>query len=172
LHLSSDLFRNNNYEKDGRDNVGANMQIINQAQSAINEAYSKLDNSQRVNTSVNPTFETNSVSAIEGVASPLQRSSVQSVDAPSALINISEQGKKLLANEQAEAALLQASINREDLEQKYKYQLGIEQFVYHAQRYSQQDVAPPMIENRAAIEAYSLVQQKVVASVASNPLEQ
>jgi len=67
--------------------------------------------------------------------------------------------------------LLQVSINREDLEQKYKYQLGIEQFIDRAQRYSQQDVAP-MIENRAAIEAYSLVQQKVVASVASNPLEQ
>jgi len=148
------------------------MQIINQAQSAINEAYSKLDNSQRANTPVNPTIEPNSVSAIEGVASQLQLSPVQSVDAPSALINISEQGRKLLASEQAEAALLQASINREDLEQKYKYQLGIEQFIYHAQRYSQQDVAPPIIENRAAIEAYSLVQQKVVASVASNPLEQ
>jgi len=147
------------------------MQIINQAQPAINEAYSKLDNPQRANTPLNPALETNSVSAIEGVASPLELSPVQSVDAPSALINISEQGRKLLADEQAEATLLQASINREDLEQKYKYQLGIELFVYNAQRYSQQNVAAPLIENRAAIEAYSLVQQKVVASVASNPLE-
>ena len=153
------------------------MQIINHVQSAANEVYAKLDNplsatAQLANTQVNPAAETNSVSAIEGVVSQSQKSLVQPLDAPSALINISEQGRKLLASEQAETALLQASINQDDLEKKYKYRLGIDQFVYNAQRYSQQDVAPPLIENRAAIEAYSLVQQKVVATVASNPLEE
>ncbi|MFT5706786.1 MAG: hypothetical protein ACI9ES_001073 [Oceanospirillaceae bacterium] len=87
-------------------------------------------------------------------------------------IAISDQARELLAVE--EKMLVQhqqlVDLNYKDQLLKMQYSENLELFIDDAQRYNQQDVAAPFIENRAAIDAYSLIANKVVATVATNEL--
>ncbi len=84
-------------------------------------------------------------------------------------VSISQQALQRQAQESQ--ALVELN-NEKDAKLKMQYQDNLALFIANAQRYSQQDVVVPMIENRAAIAAYSLIENKVVATVASNELEE
>jgi hypothetical protein len=87
-------------------------------------------------------------------------------------VTISDLGHQLHAAEKNNDSQLTALNIEKDAYLKMQYQQNLALFIANAQRYSQQDVATPFIENRAAIAAYSLIENKVVATTASNELEQ
>ncbi|MEH6445931.1 MAG: hypothetical protein V7784_18720 [Oceanospirillaceae bacterium] len=103
---------------------------------------------------------TNEVSEVKGKS-----------DTPS--IVISEQARELLAVEEKMLTQHQQLVdsNYKDQLLKMQYTQNLELFIDYAQRYNQQDTVAPFIENRAAIDAYSLIANKVVATVATNELE-
>ncbi len=89
-------------------------------------------------------------------------------------VAISSQARQLLATEtiiQAQQNQQLENSNAQDLESKTQYLLNLELFIDYAQRYALQDVAVQFIENRAAIDTYNLIANKVVATVASNELQ-
>ena len=91
-------------------------------------------------------------------------------------VSISEEARYALLAEKQESKQeyrdeqLAHSIDKSD-RQKVQAQENIELYIEAAQRYSQQNIAPPAIENRQAISAYSLIENKVVPTNASNSLE-
>lgn len=85
-------------------------------------------------------------------------------------ITISELAKQLQIAETEENSKLTAFNIAQDAKLKMQYQDNLALFITNAQRYSQQDAVTPMIENRAAIAAYSLIENKVIATSPSNEL--
>jgi hypothetical protein len=91
-------------------------------------------------------------------------------------VNISERARSALltdtriAEQQFLDRQLEAS-NERNAQQKVQLQDNLHLFIANSQRYSQLDTAAVAIENRQAINTYSLIENKVIATTNSNALE-
>ena len=76
---------------------------------------------------------------------------------------ISERAKLLSSTEQIQDIKNQHRVESNELnsELKMQYQQNLQLFISNAQKYSQVDSVTPLIENRAAISAYSLIETKL-----------
>lgn len=91
-------------------------------------------------------------------------------------VNISEQARSALLTDTriAEQQHLDRQIetsNERSAQQKVQLQDNLNLFIANSQRYSQLDTAAIAIENRQAINTYSLIENKVIATTNSNALE-
>jgi hypothetical protein len=90
-------------------------------------------------------------------------------------VRISDEARRALniekqAEQQHLDNRLEQSIELSD-QQKQQARENLDLYIDAAQRYAQQSTVQPVIENRHAISAYSLIADRVLATSASNSLE-
>jgi hypothetical protein len=105
-----------------------------------------------------------------------QADNVEATSQAAQQVNISERARSALltdtriAEQQFLDRQLEAS-NERNAQQKVQLQDNLNLFIANSQRYSQLDTAAVAIENRQAINTYSLIENKVIATTNSNALE-
>lgn len=125
-------------------------------------------------------YELNRISGVPGIASLQNISTAKSTafqvlaeyePSPAAIVSISEIAREAMVKDSDRLDDQADVVNQVNLEQKEQNQQNLQQFVSSAQKLSQLDVVQIRLENRAAIESYKLIENKVVDISGVNDLD-